>query len=181
MKNANDSRPKMPERRGRRPRGGESEPAGTAPRRAALRLLDAVLRRGEALDIAAHAATQGLPPSDRAFAIAIASETLRWMVDIDALIDSATPQPLPEDVKSRAVLRLALAQLLALGSPPHAVVATALPLVAGGPRRLVHAGPHSGPQRQSALRVRSAGHGRVKAASAGSRGLRSLDRSQLPS
>ncbi len=139
MKNANDSRRKMPERRGRRPRGGESEPAGTAPRRAALRLLDAVLRRGEALDIAAHAATQGLPPSDRAFAIAIASETLRWTVDIDALIDSATPQPLPEDVKSRAVLRLALAQLLALGSPPHAVVATALPLVAGGPRRLVHA------------------------------------------
>ncbi len=105
MKNANDSRRKMPERRGRRPRGGESEPAGTAPRRAALRLLDAVLRRGEALDIAAHAATQGLPPSDRAFAIAIASETLRWTVDIDALIDSATPQPLPEDVKSRAVLR----------------------------------------------------------------------------
>ena len=44
------------------------------------------LRRGEALDVAAHAATQGLPPSDRAFAIAIASETLRWMVDIDALI-----------------------------------------------------------------------------------------------
>jgi len=37
------------------------------------------------------------------------------------------------------VLRLALAQLLVLKTPPHAVVATALPLVAGGPRRLVHA------------------------------------------
>lgn len=117
----------------------DAEPPGTAPRRAALRLLDAILRRGDPLDIASHAATQGLAPADRAFAVAIVSETLRWMVDIDALIDGATAQPLPEDVKSRAVLRLALAQLLVLKSPGHAVVSTALPLVDGGPRRLVHA------------------------------------------
>src|SRR3546814_13034427 len=64
---------------------------------------------------------------------------MRWMVDIDALIDGATSEILPEDVKARAVLRLALAQLLVLKSPGHAVVATALPLVAGGQRRLVHA------------------------------------------
>ena len=130
----------MADRRPRRGRGpAEADPPGTALRRAALRLLDAVLRRGDPLDIAAHAATQGLAPSDRAFAIAIVSETLRWMVDIDGLIDSATEQVLPDDVKSRAVLRLALAQLLVLKTPPHAVVSTALPLVAGGPRRLVHA------------------------------------------
>lgn len=128
-----DARP-----RGRR-RPQESDPPGTAPRRAALRLIDAILRRGDPLDIAAHAATQGLPPADRAFAVAIVSETLRWMQDIDALIDGATAQPLPDDVKARAVLRIALAQLLVLKSPAHAVVATALPLVAGGPRRLVHA------------------------------------------
>ena len=36
------------------------------------------------------------------------------------------------------VLRLALAQKLGLGTPDHALVATALPLVDGGPRRLVH-------------------------------------------
>jgi 16S rRNA (cytosine967-C5)-methyltransferase len=36
------------------------------------------------------------------------------------------------------VLRLALAQKLALHVPDHAIVATALPLVDGGPRRLVH-------------------------------------------
>ncbi|WP_439567690.1 RsmB/NOP family class I SAM-dependent RNA methyltransferase [Sphingopyxis sp.] len=117
----------------------EPDPPGTAPRRAALRLVDAILRRGDPLDVAMHAAAQGLTGADRAFAVAIASETLRWMVDIDALIDSATAQILPEDVKSRAVLRIALAQLLVLKSPAHAVVATALPLVAGGPRRLVHA------------------------------------------
>src|SRR3546814_7853950 len=89
--------------------------------------------------VAMHAAAQGLTGADRAFAVAIASETMRWMVDIDALIDGATAQILPDDVKSRAVLRIALAQLLVLKSPGHAVVSTALPLVDGGPRRLVHA------------------------------------------
>ncbi|MBR2172258.1 RsmB/NOP family class I SAM-dependent RNA methyltransferase [Sphingopyxis sp.] len=124
----------------RRPRSsGGADPAGTATRRAALRLLDAILRRGDPLDIAMHAATQGLTGADRAFAVAIVSETLRWMVDLDALIDGATAQILPDDVKSRAVLRIALAQLLVLKSPGHAVVSTALPLVDGGPRRLVHA------------------------------------------
>lgn len=123
----------------RRHRTAEADPPGTTTRRAALRLVDAVLRRGDPLDIAAHAATQGLAPADRAFAVAIVSETLRWMDALDALIDSATAQPLPSDVKSRAVLRLALAQLLVLKSPAHAVVSTALPLVDGGPRRLVHA------------------------------------------
>ncbi|WP_188237172.1 RsmB/NOP family class I SAM-dependent RNA methyltransferase [Sphingopyxis sp. LK2115] len=128
---------RRPARR-KRPRG-EVDPPGLAPRRAALRLLDAILRRGDPLDIAMHAAAQGLAGADRAFAVAIASEALRWMTDIDALIDGATAQSLPDDVKSRAVLRIALAQLLVLKSPAHAVVATALPLVDGGPRRLVHA------------------------------------------
>ncbi len=36
------------------------------------------------------------------------------------------------------MLRLALAQKIGLGTPDHALVATALPLVDGGPRRLVH-------------------------------------------
>ncbi|MDO9367038.1 MAG: RsmB/NOP family class I SAM-dependent RNA methyltransferase [Sphingopyxis sp.] len=126
-----------PPRRRRSP--GEADPPGTAPRRAALRLMDAILRRGDPLDVAMHAAAQGLTGADRAFAVAIASEALRWMVDLDVLIDSATTQILPDDVKSRAVLRIALAQLLVLKSPAHAVVSTALPLVDGGPRRLVHA------------------------------------------
>jgi len=130
----NDRRPPR-----KRRSSNEADPPGTAPRRAALRLLDAILRRGDPLDVAMHAAAQGLTGADRAFAVAIASETLRWMVDLDALIDSATTEILPDDVKARTVLRLALAQLLVLGSPAHAVVSTALPLVAGGPRRLVHA------------------------------------------
>jgi 16S rRNA (cytosine967-C5)-methyltransferase len=36
------------------------------------------------------------------------------------------------------VLRIALVQALRFGTPPHAAIATALPLLEGGPRRLVH-------------------------------------------
>jgi 16S rRNA (cytosine967-C5)-methyltransferase len=111
---------------------------GLATRRAALRLLDAVLRRGDPLELALHGAAQRLPPADRALVHAIAAETLRHLPDLDALIDSATRQPLPEDAKARMVLRIALVQVLALGTAPHAAIATALPLVDGGPRKLVH-------------------------------------------
>jgi len=123
---------------------------GLPARRAALRLIDAVLRRGETLDQAAHAALQGIRgEADRALARAIAGETLRWLADLDALIDSATKQRLPDDAKPRAVLRLMLAQWLRLETPPHAVVATGLPLLAGGPRRLAH-GVVGAPVRQGA-------------------------------
>ncbi len=110
---------------------------GIGARRAALQMLDAVLRRGHTLDAAASA-ERGLPPADHGLAVAIAGETLRRIPDLDALIDSATRQRLPDDSKARTVLRLALAQKTGLGTPDHAVVATALPLVEGGPRRLVH-------------------------------------------
>jgi len=110
---------------------------GVEARKAALRILDAVLRRGQTMDNAAQAA-RGLPPADAALASAIAGETLRRLPDLDELIDGATRQRLPDDSKSRMVLRLALAQKIGLGTPDHALVATALPLVDGGPRRLVH-------------------------------------------
>jgi 16S rRNA (cytosine967-C5)-methyltransferase len=111
--------------------------AGLGARRAALQMLDAVLRRGETLDGAAGAA-RGLAPADRNLAVAIAGETLRRLPDFDGLIDGATRQRLPDDSKARMVLRIALAQKVGLGTPDHALVATALPLVDGGPRRLVH-------------------------------------------
>ena len=110
---------------------------GVEARKAALRILDAVLRRGQTMDNAAQAA-RGLPPADAALASAIAGEALRRLPDLDDLIDGATRQRLPDDSKSRMVLRLALAQKIGLGTPDHALVATALPLVDGGPRRLVH-------------------------------------------
>jgi 16S rRNA (cytosine967-C5)-methyltransferase len=108
-------------------------------RRAALRLLDAVFRRGETLEQAEGAALGDIRKApDRALAKAIAGETLRWLTDLDALIDSATKQRLPDDAKARMVLRLMLAQALRLDTPPHAVIATGLALLDGGPRRLAH-------------------------------------------
>jgi 16S rRNA (cytosine967-C5)-methyltransferase len=122
-----------------RPSRSNDAAPGLAARRSALRLLDAVLRRGEPLEIALHAATQGLTDrSDKALAHAIAAETLRHLPDLDALIDGATAQLLPPDAKARMVLRLALVQVLVLETAPHAAIATALPLVDGGPRKLVH-------------------------------------------
>lgn len=112
---------------------------GLPARRAALNLIDAVLRRGETLDQAAGAALARVRgDADRALARAIAGEVLRWKTDLDTLIDSATRQRLPDDAKPRAVLELMLAQVLRLETPAHAAIATGLPLLAGGPRRLAH-------------------------------------------
>ncbi len=113
-------------------------PAGVPARQAALKMLDAVMRRGETLEQAGGAAN-GLPNmADRALARAIAAEVLRWLVDLDGLIDSATKKPLPDDAKPRMVLRMMLAQMLRLDTPPHAIISTGLELLSGGPRRLAH-------------------------------------------
>ena len=121
------------------PRTPASDVPGLPARRAALKLLDAVLRRGETLDVAAGAALKGVGSfADQGLARALAGEVLRWLVDLDALIDSATSRRLPDDAKPRMALRIMLAGWLRLETPPHAVIATALPLLAGGPRRLAH-------------------------------------------
>ncbi len=115
------------------------QPTGIHARRATLQMLDAVLRRGETLEQAEGPALKTVRSApDKWLARALANETLRWLNDLDALIDSATPQRLPDDAKVRTVLRLMLAGWLRLGTPPHAVIATGLPLLAGGPRRLAH-------------------------------------------
>jgi 16S rRNA (cytosine967-C5)-methyltransferase len=116
-----------------------SKTEGLPARRAALKLLDAVMRRGETLEQVEHSALREVRKApDKALAKAIASESLRWLSDLDALIDSATKQRLPDDAKPRMVLRMMLAQALRLETPAHAVIATGLPLLSGGPRRLAH-------------------------------------------
>ncbi len=112
--------------------------AGLPARRAALQVLDAVLRRGETMDVALPRAAGRLRPADAALARAIAGEALRWLTDLDVLIDGATRQRLADDAKARSVLRLMLAQAMRLDTPPHAVVSTGLELLTGGPRRLAH-------------------------------------------
>ena len=117
----------------------KNNPPGFGARKGALKLLDAVLRRGQPLESALNGALSDVSlPADRALAHAIASETLRRIPDLDDMIDGATRQRLPDDSKARLVLRMALVQALILETPPHAVIATNLPLMDGGPRRLVH-------------------------------------------
>ncbi len=112
---------------------------GLESRRAALRLLDAVLRKGLPLESALDVAARDLERiDDRAFAHAIVAEALRRLPDLDALIDSATRKRLPDDARARFALRIALVQALAMGTAHHAAISTVLPLVDGGPRKLVH-------------------------------------------
>ena len=112
---------------------------GLPARKGALKLIDAVLNRGETIDQATNSALLGVKGNaDRALAKALAGEALRWLTDLDAMIDSATRLVLAHDAKVRSVLRLMLAGWLRLETPPHAVIATALPLLVGGPRRLAH-------------------------------------------
>jgi 16S rRNA (cytosine967-C5)-methyltransferase len=82
-------------------------------------MIDAVLRKGLPLEAVQGNALRPLASApDRALALAIVAEVLRRLPDLDALIDSATPRPLPDDSKARTVLRIALAQALRLGTPP---------------------------------------------------------------
>jgi 16S rRNA (cytosine967-C5)-methyltransferase len=93
-------------------------------RRAAAELLVAV-ESGRALDDAlvqtpAYAALEG---RDRAFARALAAETLRWQGALDAVLARFLQKPLPESAAhARALLRLGAVQILVMETPPHAAV-----------------------------------------------------------
>ncbi len=116
-----------------------SDIPGMPARRAAKAMIEAVMNKRDTLDVAERNASRHIRgPADRALARAIANEALRWLTDIDALIDSATKKNLSPDAKPRHVLRVMLAQWLRLDTPPHAVIATGLPLLTGGQRRLAH-------------------------------------------
>jgi 16S rRNA (cytosine967-C5)-methyltransferase len=100
-------------------------------RRAAARLVSAVLDERRTLDdaLAETAAFNALSGRDRAFARAIASATLRRLGGIDAVLAHFLAKPLPDTaIASRALLRTAAAQLLAMGAAPHAVVSETVTL-----------------------------------------------------
>ncbi len=107
------------------------EMSGLAARRAALDLIRAVLGRRRPLDEALEAPSLAVLESrDRAFARLLAAVVLRRLGQLDALVADAVRRPLPRNaVAVRDVLRLGLAQLLFVGTPPHAAVATAVDLV----------------------------------------------------
>lgn len=100
-------------------------------RRAAAELTIAVLDNGRAFedamaDTKSYAALEG---RDRAFARALATATLRRLGSIDSVLARFLAKPLPQSaVAGRAILRTGAAQLLVLGTPPHAAVGESVAL-----------------------------------------------------
>ncbi len=101
---------------------------GLAARDAAVRLLAAVLDKGQPLDAALEGAPadERLPPRDRALARAIVGMALRHLGSIDAVLDSLIEhRPRKAGILLR-VLEVAAAQLLFMGVADHAAVSLAL-------------------------------------------------------
>jgi 16S rRNA (cytosine967-C5)-methyltransferase len=108
-------------------------PVPTA-RDVALELLGAVLRRKRPLDDAIddNPAMALLSGRDRAFARLLVATTLRRLGQIDELITFCLNTPLaPRAAAVHDILRLGVAQLLFLRTPPHAAVATSVDLAHG--------------------------------------------------
>jgi len=100
-------------------------------RNVALDLVGAVLRRKRPLDeaIEDNTAMQHLSGRDRAFARLLVATVLRRLGQIDALIADCLSTPLtPRAASVHDILRLGVAQLLFLRTPPHAAVATSVDL-----------------------------------------------------
>jgi 16S rRNA (cytosine967-C5)-methyltransferase len=100
----------------------------------ALDLLGAVLRRKRPLDdvIDDNPAMGLLSGRDRAFARLLVATVLRRLGQIDELIALCLNTPLaPRAALVHDILRLGVAQLLFLRTPPHAAVATSVDLAHG--------------------------------------------------
>ena len=101
-------------------------------RRVALDMLVACLDRGQPLDdvLARHQGFAQLDPRDRAFVRLLLATTLRRLGEIEEVLAFLVERPLEgANATGRQVLRLGAAQLLFLGTPPHAAVDTSVRLV----------------------------------------------------
>ena len=101
---------------------------GLPARRAATQLVEAVLEKGRPLDTAFAEQTKSgllsrLAERDRALARAITAMALRRKGQIDAVFDSFLERPLkPKAGPLLAIARTALAEILFMDAPNHAIV-----------------------------------------------------------
>jgi 16S rRNA (cytosine967-C5)-methyltransferase len=103
-----------------------------ASRRAALELLGSCLDRGQPLDdaLGSHNGFAALVPRDRAFVRLLLATTLRRLGEIDGVLGELIERPIDDTgIAAIHALRLGAAQLLFLGTPPHAAVDTSVRLV----------------------------------------------------
>ncbi|MDX2205622.1 MAG: transcription antitermination factor NusB [Hyphomicrobiaceae bacterium] len=102
--------------------------AGLPARLLAVKLLDAVLERGQPLDqvlakASASPELQALEPRDRALVRMLVATCLRRQGELEAVLARFIEKPLPADKgRLRAILLIGAAQLACLGMPAHAVV-----------------------------------------------------------
>ena len=100
---------------------------GSPTRRAALALLEAVMTRHRPLEEALDALPGGIAPRDKAAAHRIAAAVLRRAGSLDAVLEPFLRREPPSPV--RQALRMGAAELLLLGTPAHAAVASSVTLV----------------------------------------------------
>lgn len=118
--------------RARAPEETGEDRAGLAPRRAALRLLNAVTGEGMLLsDARAAAMMANLPPEGRARAQRLAADTLRNLSRADDWLGPRLRKPPPLAVRN--ALRLGALEIGG-GAAPHGVVNALVALVAEGKR-----------------------------------------------
>lgn len=121
----------MPDQRRPAGRPPQSRAPQTAPgqpvRQAALALLAAVMERRRPLEDALDALPGTLAPRDRSAAHRIAAAVLRRAGSLDAVLEPFLRREPPPEV--RAALRAGAAELLLLGTPPHAAVAATVAVV----------------------------------------------------
>jgi 16S rRNA (cytosine967-C5)-methyltransferase len=104
-------------------------PAGLAAREAAVHLIAAVMGRQRSLDeaLAKEFASEALAPRDRALARLIVGTVLRHAGELKAVVSAYLEKPPPEPSGNLWPILLAgAAQLLFLGTPPHAAVGLAV-------------------------------------------------------
>ena len=106
----------------------------TLARPVALQLINSVLRRHKVLDEAAAGCKEFsvLSNRDKAFVWLLISTCLRRLGQIDSLIEHCLSRPLPSVAwRVNDVLRLGLAQILFVGTPPYAAVDNTVSLATG--------------------------------------------------
>src|ERR1700748_2310460 len=105
--------------------------AGLPARRAALAMVSSVLRQRRALDFQLEQ-LKGLAPRDAGFARALASQTLRHLGALDAVLRKFMSKPLAPHKAGAAseILLLGACELLILKVAPHAAVDAANELAA---------------------------------------------------
>ncbi|WP_420862106.1 RsmB/NOP family class I SAM-dependent RNA methyltransferase [Algirhabdus cladophorae] len=104
---------------------------GQAPRKAALRMMDAVMLQGKLMSELADL-TDGLSPADRARAQRLAMTTLRHLDKADRVLNAYVKKTPPVPVMN--VLRLATVELCEEAEADHGVVNSAVNAVAKIPR-----------------------------------------------